>query len=281
MPVILPKGTGDKSKRQRTLLPVRPNRSVRKRYTDLLVREVDLLKAQTANLSDIIKSDAGRARVAERLEQLSMQSIERMRVVAPRVAKAFVDDADRAQKKQLEKNISRALGTDFATILDTPSTAADIDLAVGWNANLIKSIPAKHLDLVGQAVLDNYRGAPLPEGQTLVQRLQQIGGITENRARFIARDQTAKLTSALNKSRQQSNGISSYSWQNSGDGRVVGNPGGKYPEGSPGHMDHWSREGKIFRWDKPPPDGHPGEAFSCRCVSLPILDLDELDAMYP
>ena len=281
MPVILPKGAGDKKQRKRKLTPIRPSRSVRKRYTDLLVREVDLLKAQTANLSDMIRSDASRSAVAQRLEQMSMQNIERMRVQAPRIAQSFVDDADRTQKKQMENNISRALGVDSAKILDAPKTAADVALAIDWNTSLIKSIPAQHLDRVGQAVLNNYRGVEDPEGLSLTARLMRIGGVTENRARFIARDQTAKLTSALNRSRQEGVGIDEYTWQNSGDARVVGNPSGKYPDPTDGHGDHWAREGKTFRWDNPPKDGAPGESFNCRCVALPVLDLDKIDAMFP
>ena len=29
--------------------------------------------------------------------------------------------------------------------------------------------------------------------------------------------------------------------------------------------EHKKREGVVFEWDDPPYDGHPGEAYGCRC----------------
>lgn len=281
MPVILPRGSGRRRKQQRDMRPVRPNRSVRARYTSALDRQVELLKAATGNLSDVIAGGANRARVAAMLAAAADETTARIQMQAGSIARAFVSDGEKANKRATEANMRKALGVEFAQILDTPNTAADIDMAVSWNASLIKSIPAKHWDDVGQAVLDNFRGAPLPDGVSLEQRLQDIGGITKNRAHFIARDQTSKLNTALNKSRQESNGIETYKWRNAGDERVVGNPAGKYPKGNPGHENHWDREGKIFRWDNPPGDGAPGQAYNCRCIAIPVIDLDKLDAMYP
>lgn len=281
MTVMLPGTPKRRRKQVREMRPVGTNRSVRARYTSALERQAEILKAATANLSDVIRSGAERTRVAQMLASAAEETTARIQMVAGTLARAFGADADKANKRATEQALARSLGVDFAKILDTPNTAADVDLAVARNASLIKSIPAKHWDLVGEAVLDNFRGAPLPEGVSLEQRLQDIGGITKNRARFIARDQTAKLNTALNKSRQESNGIESYKWRNAGDERVVGNPGGKYPDGSRGHENHWDRDGKIFRWDDPPADGHPGQAYNCRCVAIPVVDLDKLDALYP
>lgn len=281
MTILLPKSARKKLRKQkREMAPVRPSRTVRSRYQSALDRQVEILQGATANLSDLMASGAERTIVARRLAALSAETSAKIAADAPAIARAFVSASDKEQKRQMEANLRKSLGVEFAQILDTPNTAADVDLAISWNTSLIKSIPEKHWNEVGQAVLDNFRGAPLPEGQSLTQRLMSIGGITENRARFIARDQTSKLNSALNKSRQESNGIEEYTWRNAGDERVVGNPGGKYPEGSRGHMDHWDREGKTFRWDDPPPDGAPGTAYNCRCVARAIIDLDKLEARY-
>jgi len=35
---------------------------------------------------------------------------------------------------------------------------------------------------------------------------------------------------------------------------------------------HRVREMKIFNWNKPPSDGHPGEPPGCRCIGYPKLD---------
>ncbi|ODR99451.1 hypothetical protein AUC68_05655 [Methyloceanibacter methanicus] len=42
-----------------------------------------------------------------------------------------------------------------------------------------------------------------------------------------------------------------YIWRTRGDGRV--------------RPSHAANDGKIFAWDDPPPTGHPGEDYGCRC----------------
>ncbi|MEG6507839.1 phage minor head protein [Methyloligella sp. 2.7D] len=34
---------------------------------------------------------------------------------------------------------------------------------------------------------------------------------------------------------------------------------------------HRENEGKVFAWDDPPPTGHPGEAYGCRCWAEPYI----------
>lgn len=57
-------------------------------------------------------------------------------------------------------------------------------------------------------------------------------------------------------------GIEEYIWRTAGDNRV-----------RPAHI---LRNGKKFKWDRPPLDGHPGMAIRCRCVAIPVIDLDNL-----
>lgn len=264
MTVILPPGQGPKRpRRPKRMRPVRPNRAARSAYLRALGQMVDILKGATSNLSDLVRSGAGRAEVAARLLQLSRETQATIDNLAPGTARSFVSDLDRQQKAAMESAIGQAMGVDFARIIDTPEVAADVQLALQQNTALIKSISANHWSDVSQAVLDNYRGVPLPGDVSLTQRLQQLGGITERRAAFIARDQTAKLTGSLNQTRQTANGITEYIWRTSEDARVVGNPGGMYPKGTRGHEDHYHRNGKRFKWSEPPADGHPGQAFNC------------------
>ena len=264
MTVILPPGQGPKRPRKsKRMRPVRPTRAARKQYLDALTEMVQLLRAATGNLSDLIRSGADRVAVAAALLQASQETQARIDSLAPGTARSVVTQVDREQKAATEKAIGQAMSVDFARIIDSPNVAADLQLALTQNTALIKSIGSEHWGLVSQAVLDNYRGVPLPEDVSLTKRLQQLGGITERRAAFIARDQTAKLTGSLNATRQQDNGITEYIWRTAGDQRVVGNPGGLYPKGSRGHEDHYARDGKRFKWSEPPADGHPGQAFNC------------------
>lgn len=52
-----------------------------------------------------------------------------------------------------------------------------------------------------------------------------------------------------------------YIWRTQRDGRV-----------RPSHREN---EGKIFAWDDPPPTGHPGEDYGCRCWAEPYVPAAE------
>jgi len=39
---------------------------------------------------------------------------------------------------------------------------------------------------------------------------------------------------------------------------------------------HQEREGRIFAWDDPPSDGHPGWAIRCRCSAADCYDTDKI-----
>ena len=90
-------------------------------------------------------------------------------------------------------------------------------------------------------------------------------------------DEAFIIQSEANRLVQEYAGVRKYKWKTQGDRRVVGNPSGLYPVGNDEHGDHWSRDGKIFEWDNPPHDGHPGEAFGCRCVALPMMNLNNAE----
>lgn len=281
MALILPPSKGPKKwSREKRMRAVRPTRSARKQYLDSLGQMVDILKGATSNLSDVVRTNGNPAEVARALTLLARTTQAQIDALAPATAQSFVTEVDRQHKKATEGAIADALGVDFARIIDSERVRADLELALAQNTALIRSIGAQHWSDVSRAVLDNYRGQQLPDNLSLTQRLRQLGGITERRAALIARDQTSKLTGALNQSRQQENGIEEYIWRTAGDRRVVGDPGGLYPKGNRVHGDHYHRDGKKFRWDNPPADGHPGQAINCRCVAIPVFNPAALEAKY-
>jgi len=49
-----------------------------------------------------------------------------------------------------------------------------------------------------------------------------------------------------------------YVWETRGDSKV--------------RLSHRRNEGKIYRWDTPPPTGHPGQDYNCRCLALPFVE---------
>ena len=100
----------------------------------------------------------------------------------------------------------------------------------------------------------------------MVSKTYYIGETVSERAAFIARDQTSKLTTATNASRMKSAGVTRFRWRHSGgsfDPRVL----------------HLQYDGQEFDLSDPPvidertgEKGLPGQAINCRCYMVPIID---------
>lgn len=136
------------------------------------------------------------------------------------------------------------------------------------NVDLIKTIPHDTLGRLREIVLDGYRN-----GRTttkIVKAIQKAYGVNRRHAQLIARDQMAKLNSDVTQKQQEDAGVKEYEWSTSGDSRV--------------RDSHRKLNGKRFRWDDPPVVDektrrrcHPGQDYQCRCVALPVFDIDTLD----
>lgn len=96
----------------------------------------------------------------------------------------------------------------------------------------------------------------------IVDYIKKRTEMAEKRAVLIGSDQVGKLYGQINQYYQQKNGIESYVWRTMMDNRV--------------RPEHRAREGKIFRWDNPPPDGHPGYPVRCRCYADPLYDTTKI-----
>lgn len=137
--------------------------------------------------------------------------------------------------------------------------------AVARNVALIKSIPVEYFQRIQDAVLSSITdGKGLAD---LVPALQDIGGITERRAKNIAIDQTHKMYQGLNTGRMKAVGVKSFEWVHSG--------GGQHPR--PMHI---AMSGKIYSFNNLPiieEDGErgiPGQAINCRCTMIPVVKFD-------
>ncbi|WP_026381139.1 endonuclease toxin domain-containing protein [Afifella pfennigii] len=67
-----------------------------------------------------------------------------------------------------------------------------------------------------------------------------------------------RFSGQINALRQQALGIDRYVWRSRDDDKV-----------RPLHARH---DDKIFAWDEPPEEGHPGEAYNCRCWAEPYVE---------
>lgn len=133
------------------------------------------------------------------------------------------------------------------------------------NVDLIKSIPKETLREMSEIVSDGFFNGK--STTSIMKTIQRRYGVNKRRARLIARDQVAKLNGSISQQQQVDAGCEEYIWSTSGDSRVR--------EG------HKRLNKKRCRWDDPPivdaKTGrrcHPGEDYQCRCVALPVFDID-------
>lgn len=133
------------------------------------------------------------------------------------------------------------------------------------NLELVKSIDTQIMDkirfMMSQRIIHAAEKPELKE--QLTQEIQDLANVTRNRAALIAADQVGKLNSQLTQYRQMNMGIDSYMWLSQHDSRVRAKHRAPF------------RDGNIYSWNSPPPDGHPGWPIRCRCVAAPVFDTNK------
>lgn len=131
-----------------------------------------------------------------------------------------------------------------------------------------------------QAVADILRPA-----QATGQRWEAIApeiaaklGVSDRRARLIARDQTNKFNGEMARLTQTEAGITKFRWKTAGDAAVRGRPGGIYAKSK---ENHWALEGTVHEYSNPPiipgtsERAIPGQRIACRCQAIPVVPLFE------
>jgi SPP1 gp7 family putative phage head morphogenesis protein len=177
---------------------------------------------------------------------------------AESVASAFVTSSDATNKRKFYSTLQSAFGVNVQSLVQQENLGDILIAKTRENVALIQSIPDEFLKKVETIVFEGTTQGS--RTTSMIKELQHIGKVTENRARLISRDQTSKMNSSLNQQRQQNLGVEEYIWRTAEDDRV--------------RPDHASKDGKTFRWDKPPKDtGHPGEDIQCRCIAQPLIKI--------
>lgn len=255
------------AKKQREPKGVGARRKDEKAYARAIKKDIldPMLEKTKARLESAPKIKAAYTRAVS--EELAFMTSEESFGVA--TVSTALDNIRRVHKAKMVKSFQAAMGVDINPFMSDLNIKPLMNQALMNNVELIKSIPEKlNLQIVG-SFEKIYREKGFDQ-HAMIKSLEGRFKVAKNRAKFIARDQTGKIIGELNQARQTDLGLPSYKWQTAEDERVVGAPGGKY-EPTEGHMDHFSRNGKPFFWSVPPPDGHPGQAYNCRCVAIPII----------
>lgn len=182
------------------------------------------------------------------------------------IRQAFETEEQR-HRRRFNEAARAAIGVDLADAIRSEGIEALVFASVQRNVSLIRGLTddlAKRLEtsLLGSLV----QGA---SNREIASILVKEFGFSERRAKLIARDQAGSFNGDLNRIRQTAAGVKEYVWSTSLDERVRGNPEGRYPNARPSH---WHRQGKTYRWDKPPEDGHPGMPINCRCTAQAVIE---------
>lgn len=102
--------------------------------------------------------------------------------------------------------------------------------------------------------------------ESMIKTIRDSYGVSQNKAKFLARQETSLLMTKYKQTRYQDAGVNSYKWR-----CVVGSPN------HPVRPMHKALDGKVFSWQNPPivsekgERKNPGQDYGCRCVAIPIV----------
>lgn len=207
-------------------------------------------------------------RLVNKVRDRWLKSIEQ---TAPKLAAYFATSVQKRVDTDLKKILKEG---GFAVEVRPTKAMQDVQAAsIEENVSLIKSIPEQYLGQVEQAVARVYaNGHDLKQ---LTDELQKRFKVSKKRAAFIARDQSSKLTSQVNRIRSIENGLTVARWAHSRAGRV--------PRPTHLHLMNGQefdlREGLFDPDPKVNRKVFPGELINCRCIARTVIpDITRLNA---
>lgn len=175
------------------------------------------------------------------------------------IVRSILDLESQRHTESFKRQVKQTLGVDLEGVVEQEDLAEFLDDVTSRNVSLIRSLGEETFKRIEQQVLRaKIEGRSV---SNLRKDLQKEFGISDRRATLIARDQMAKLTSDLNRRRQEQIGITEYIWQTSRDERV-----------RPRHRD---LDGEQFKWGEPTGAEEglpPGQPIQCRCVAIAVVE---------
>jgi SPP1 gp7 family putative phage head morphogenesis protein len=173
------------------------------------------------------------------------------------VAMKFGERTSRSQREQFKRQLRAVFGQELGAEALTERGISDrVEAWASENAHLIRKMTRGFYDEVSQRVVQGLRKGQRAE--EIAADIAERHGVSESKARLIARDQIGKLNGELNKARQKNLGIDSFIWRGVMDERE--------------RDEHVALEGRKFKWSDPPDEGIPGESINCRCSAEPAIE---------
>lgn len=220
-------------------------RETRQNIVPLAVAEIEAKRVMT--------SDADRSWFRRLLEM----SIDLVISAEGMIGRILMLEAERHTDRFIE-SVKRTIGIDLAAVVRQGDIGSYLETAALRNAGLIKGLSDDMVKRVQTTVMNSViSGQPAKELRSELTRQFQI---EDRRAQLIARDQTAKFNSDLNRIRHQQAGLTEYTWRTSADERV--------------RQRHRELEGRVYRYGEPTGAEEglpPGQPINCRCIAQAIV----------
>lgn len=228
-----------------------------RKYTNELLPSIKPALKQDAETDDIVQ------------QIIEMMNAGLTIAAALREVQRLIGNVDGVVCRNISMSFKSCLAVDVFL-----HNSALLDMATSeWYAlqsQLINSIVSTYTDKLGTIISNAVqRGSLYKDVYADVKHLYDI---TDNRAKFIARNEIGNLNAITTKIRQQEAGIKFYEWSTSLDERV--------------RESHREKEGKLYYWKRntpgevngrrinPAPVLHPGMDYNCRCVAISIIDTE-------
>ena len=266
------KQTRSRVRHTKTIRPLRPSAGLEAWYRRELKKAVKemshsveywLRAVYRRREDEIIAEDASPAwNIWDDLKRTMKRWQKYFDELGERLARRFVGRLSKAEKARFEQALKDA---GWTVKFRTPRGVNNIlQSAIIENVKLIKNLPEKYfMDVQSACSVAIQNGKDL---EFLERELRKIEGINERRARTIARDQSNKITAALDREHASNLGITDAVW--------VYTYGSKEPRHT-----HVEMDGKRFKlseglYDPNPKVARkiqPAELINCRCMYRMLL----------
>lgn len=229
---------------------------------EIVIPQLPRLERMAIARSDASRTDGPAPWIGILAELFETVRARMSRIIDPeyleRLAGSAAEETADFNKEEMTRQMRAAVGVDI--FLADPGLRRTVAAFVEANVALIKTIPAQLFDKVERVINAAFRRGQRSE--QIAPRISHQFGVSYRRARFIARDQIAKINGQLTEQRQTELGLDEYIWRTSRDERV--------------RESHRALEGTVQKWSDPPTtlEGrtvHPGEDYQCRCTAEPVI----------
>lgn len=256
------------------LRAIHPNVGWRMRYQHQLLALIDEMQtsvlfwthAQYRDAPPEMAMDATPSKaMLKRFKEIADKWTDRWDRAAPKIAEAYLKGSYAASDSAMRSALREAgISVKFKM---TKRVKDAFEAQLAENVTLIKNIPAQYMTQVQGVISRTYASGR--DLEAMVKGIRNEAGVTQRRAITIARDQSNKAQSVIEKARRLELGIVEAAWVHSG--------GGKHPR--PEHVKAGAERRRFKVADGCPiPDSKgvvryisPGEEINCRCVSRSVI----------